>query len=140
MRPALPPVNTMGEDLDIDQVRPWHFGGRKVAGTVSASVTVVAMNESAARSMASMVLGISENNLDQQNAENRPQENGAHDAAADNTRSVNSNRDNAIFGALTPTVHAIENMRAGSEIVYQNYDGDDLLEDEGQQEAPRQVG
>jgi hypothetical protein len=131
----------MGEDLGIDQARPWHFDGRKVAGTVSASVTVVAMNELAARSMAAMVLGISENNLDQQTAEGRPQENGASDAAAVNSRSVNSNRDNAIFGALTPTVHAIENMRAGSEIVYRDYDGDgDPSDEEDQPAEPRQVG
>jgi hypothetical protein len=134
--PAPVATHNEGEDMGIDQPRPWAFEGKKAAGTVTSTITVMAMNENAARSIASMIMGVSENALEETNtaAETIDQTTGEVVNATENgiSRSVNSIRDTPIFGLLTITPVAVENLREGSEITYNEYDEEDEDEDEYQ--------
>lgn len=117
--------------------REWTFSGHHADGKIVATVRVVAMNETAAKEVAAMALGVSEQNLDQvQNTEEfngdvtTGQELGEVIVAANN-RIVNSMRDNILSGLLTPHRIAVENLCQGERIVYQEHHTvGDLDEDE----------
>lgn len=118
-----------GADMVIDQPRTWAFEGKKAAGTLTSTITVMAMNEDAAKSIASMIMGVSEDALETvgETAEIINQETGEVVNATQNgnSRSVNSIRDTPIFQLLTAVPEAVENLRAGSDIAYDQYSEDD---------------
>jgi hypothetical protein len=113
------------EDYDAFRTREWSFNGHHAAGNISGVITVVAMNEDAARQMAAMALGVSVAALEQNTDSNtnaQPTTALAEVPNDANNRSVNSVRDNILSGVLTPKPIAVENLHQGSAVVYINQD------------------
>lgn len=119
-----------GEELGIDEPRAWAFEGKKVAGKVTSTITVMATNENAAKSVACMMLGVSESALEAatETAGVVDQETGeiVNSTETGIIRSVNSFRETPMFGLLTTQPFAVDTLRAGSEIVYEQYEEDEV--------------
>lgn len=126
----VPDQTDEGENMGIDEAREWSFEGHSAAGKLISSITVVAINEDAARQVASEILGISEAAVENQTQTTIDADGVIEPAPDANNRSVNSIRDITMFQALTAKPLRVENIRMGEAVVFNEHEDDEDLDDE----------